>query len=82
MLLSRSGGFGNIFSRNSINEYALGYRRWTLMWDVARSVKVQEGKNGDHWEEKVGKFAENLQEIVAKGGLENWIKHEIVKAEA
>ncbi|KAI9764467.1 MAG: mitochondrial Homoaconitase [Geoglossum umbratile] len=56
---------------------------WTLTWDVARSVvKVQEGKNGDCWEEKVGEVAENLQEIVAKGGLENWVKHEIMKTEA
>ncbi|KUI54487.1 Homoaconitase, mitochondrial [Cytospora mali] len=53
---------------------------WTLTWDVARSVvEVQEGENGDRWEEKVGEFAENLQEIIAKGGLENWIKHEIGK---
>ncbi|KAF2187477.1 homoaconitase-like protein [Zopfia rhizophila CBS 207.26] len=56
---------------------------WTLTWDVARSVvKVQEGKNGERWEEKVGEFAEHLQEIVAKGGLENWVKHEILKTEA
>ncbi|KAI9775547.1 MAG: mitochondrial Homoaconitase [Geoglossum umbratile] len=101
-----AGSFGNIFSRNSINNVLLGLeiprlierlramftssdklptRRtgWTLTWDVARGVvKVQEGENGDHWEEKVGEFAENLQEIVAKGGLENWIKHEIMKTEA
>src|SRR6266480_4974288 len=85
-----AGSFGNIFSRNSINNALLGLevprlierlratftsldklptRRtgWTLTWDVARSVvKVQEGKNGDRWEQKVGEFAEHLQEIVAK----------------
>ncbi|KAI8960349.1 homoaconitase [Daldinia sp. FL1419] len=101
-----AGSFGNIFSRNSINNALLGLevprlierlratfpstnkiptRRtgWTLTWDVARSVVVvQEGENGDRWEEKVGEFAENLQEIIAKGGLSNWIKHEIMKAEA
>ena len=101
-----AGSFGNIFSRNSINNALLCLevprlierlratftsldklptRRtgWTLTWDVARSVvKVQEGKNGDCWEEKVGEVAENLQEIVAKGGLENWVKHEIMKTEA
>jgi len=53
-----------------------------LTWHVARSVvEVQEGKDGDRWEEKVGEFPENLQEIIAKGGLENWIKDEISKAE-
>lgn len=100
-----SGSFGNIFSRNSINNGLLGLevprlierlrttfasadkvptRRtgWTLTWDVTRStVEVQEGVNGDKWEEKVGEFAENLQEIIAKGGLENWIKAEIAKEE-
>lgn len=43
---------------------------------------VQEGENGDRWEEKVGEFSENLQEIVAKGGLENWIVDEIKKTES
>ncbi|CAI4218440.1 unnamed protein product [Parascedosporium putredinis] len=55
---------------------------WTLTWDVSKSVvRVQEGEGGEVWEEKVGEFAENLQEIIAKGGLENWIKHEIAKTE-
>jgi homoaconitate hydratase len=103
-----AGSFGNIFSRNSINNSLLGLevprlverlratfpptadnkqltRRtgWTLTWDVARSVvEVQEGKDGERWEEKVGEFPENLQEIIAKGGLPNWVKHEISKGEA
>lgn len=56
---------------------------WTLTWDVARSViEVQEGENGERWEESVGEFPENLQEIIAKGGLPNWIKDQIPKAEA
>ncbi|KAL7795039.1 homoaconitase [Trichoderma ceciliae] len=54
---------------------------WTLTWDVSRSViEVEEGENGERWEEKVGQFPENLQEIIAKGGLTNWVKHEIAKA--
>ncbi|KAK4114058.1 homoaconitase [Canariomyces notabilis] len=101
-----SGSFGNIFSRNSINNGLLGLevprlierlratfassdkvptRRtgWTLTWDVTRSVvEVREGENGDRWEEKVGEFAESLQDIIAKGGLEKWVKHEIMKTEA
>ncbi|OAQ99389.1 hypothetical protein LLEC1_05084 [Akanthomyces lecanii] len=53
---------------------------WTLTWDVARSVvHVQEGEGGESWEEKVGEFPENLQEIIAKGGLEKWIKDKVVK---
>lgn len=57
--------------------------QWTLTWDVARSVvQVQEGEGGDCWEEKVGEFPANLQEIVAKGGLTKWIQNEIEKAEA
>jgi homoaconitate hydratase len=51
---------------------------WTLTWDISRStIKVQEGEDGECWEEKVGQFPENLQEIIAKGGLTEWVKHEI-----
>ena len=54
---------------------------WTLTWDISRStIKVQEGEDGECWEEKVGQFPENLQEIIAKGGLVEWVKHEIAKA--
>ncbi|KAJ2990161.1 hypothetical protein NUW58_g3096 [Xylaria curta] len=53
---------------------------WILTWDISRStIKVQEGKDGDCWEENVGKFPENLQEIIAEGGLTEWVKHEIAK---
>lgn len=53
---------------------------WTLTWHVARSiVEVQEGENGERWEENVSEVPENLQEIIIKGGLENWIKDEISK---
>jgi homoaconitate hydratase len=54
---------------------------WTLTWDITRSViEVQEGENGERWEEKVGEFSENLQEIIAKGGLVGWVKHELAKS--
>ncbi|EXJ80711.1 homoaconitase [Capronia epimyces CBS 606.96] len=54
---------------------------WTLTWDIARStIEVQEGEDGERWEEKVGEFPENLQEIIAKGGLVGWVKHELAKA--
>ena len=56
---------------------------WTLTWDIAQcTVKVQEGEGGEYWEEKVGSFPENLQEIIAMGGLTNWVKHEIAKTAA
>ena len=56
---------------------------WTLTWDIKRSViEVQEGPDGEKWEEKVGELAESLQDIITKGGLENWTKHEIAKMEA
>lgn len=55
---------------------------WTLTWDISRStIQVQEGKDGECWEEKVGQFTTNLQEIIAKGGLTNWVKHEIGKSD-
>lgn len=128
-----SGSFGNIFSRNSINNALMGLevprlisrlrehysatpassatpptepsqnsesldspppsapqplepkltRRtgWTLEWDVRRSqVTVQEGPGGQKWTEKVGELPPNVQEIIARGGLEKWVKGEIEKA--
>ena len=53
---------------------------WTLTWDITRSmIEVQEGEGGERWEQKVGEFPENLQEIIAKGGLVGWVKHELAK---
>ncbi|KZM24648.1 4 iron, 4 sulfur cluster binding [Ascochyta rabiei] len=113
-----AGSFGNIFSRNSINNALMGVesvetsqqaikepsqnsqsldspppaataqpaearqltRRtgWTLEWDVRRStVNVQEGPNGAKWNVKVGELPPNVQEIIALGGLENWVRKEI-----
>jgi homoaconitate hydratase len=128
-----AGSFGNIFSRNSINNALMGVevpklanrlrevfsskdvsssqqaitepsqnsqsldspppaataqpsqakqltRRtgWTLEWDVRRSnVSVQEGPSGAKWNVKVGELPPNVQEIIALGGLENWVKKEI-----
>lgn len=51
---------------------------WTLTWDVRRSsVTVQEGKNGATWIQKVGDLPPNVQEIIARGGLEKWVQKEI-----
>lgn len=104
-----AGSFGNIFSRNSINNALMGLevpklierlrahfasqatgseervltRRtgWTLTWDVKRSlVEVTEGPGGETWTEKVGELPANVQEIIAAGGLEAWVKAEINKA--
>lgn len=128
-----AGSFGNIFSRNSINNALMGVevprlihrlreafstgevqadqqsvtepegnwesldspppatqrkpprekqltRRtgWKLRWDVRRSrVEVQEGPGGPSWSQKVGELPPNVQEIIARGGLENWVKQEI-----
>lgn len=101
MPLVVSGSFGNIFSRNSINNALMGLevprliarlretfgpqekmptRRtgWTLTWDIRRSrIEVQEGENGPKWTHKVGELPPNVQEIIAKGGLEQWVKNAI-----
>ncbi|KAJ5612351.1 Homoaconitate hydratase [Penicillium lagena] len=51
---------------------------WTLTWDVRRSqIEVQEGPNGPKWTHKVGELPPNVQEIIAKGGLEKWVKNAI-----
>ena len=128
-----AGSFGNIFSRNSINNALMGIetprlvrrlrevfssetleasqqkvnepsnnkdsldspppapqavpkqeklltRRtdWTLTWDIRRSkVTVTEGESGNEWSEKVGELPPNVQEIIARGGLEKWVGKEI-----
>jgi homoaconitate hydratase len=126
-----SGSFGNIFSRNSINNALMGVevprlvqrlretfssttveaktnvdeptenkesldtpppakqaspeekvltRRtgWKFLWDVRRSkVVITEGEGGPTWSQKVGELPPNVQEIIARGGLEKWVKKEI-----
>ncbi|KAI0145526.1 mitochondrial Homoaconitase [Xylariaceae sp. FL1272] len=96
-----AGSFGNIFSRNSINNALMGVevprliqrlretykndtekpltRRtgWKLLWDVRRSKVVVTEKGGESWEQKVGELPPNVQEIIARGGLEKWVKSQI-----
>jgi len=51
---------------------------WTLEWDVRRStVTVQEGPEGEKWSVGVGELPPNVQEIIALGGLESWVRKEI-----
>ncbi|KAF2146138.1 uncharacterized protein K452DRAFT_348757 [Aplosporella prunicola CBS 121167] len=51
---------------------------WTFEWDVRRSkVTVQEGEGGERWSQKVGELPPNVQEIIALGGLESWVKKSI-----
>ncbi len=51
---------------------------WTFVWDVKRSkVIITEGEGGATWSQKVGELPPNVQEIIARGGLEKWVKAEI-----
>jgi homoaconitate hydratase len=51
---------------------------WTITWDVRKSqIEVSEGENGTKWTQKVGELPPNVQEIIARGGLEKWVKKEI-----
>jgi homoaconitate hydratase len=44
---------------------------WKFIWDVKRSkVIITEGEGGDTWSQKVGELPPNVQEIIARGGLE------------
>ena len=53
---------------------------WTLEWDVRRSqVTIQEGEAGNKWSQKVCELPPDVQEIIARGGLENWVKGEVSK---
>ncbi len=101
-----AGSFGNVFSRNSINNALMTVevprlvqrlrerfskgtggadaqltRRtgWKLLWDVRRSKVVVTEDNAETWSQKVGELPPNVQEIIARGGLEKWVKAEIEK---
>jgi homoaconitate hydratase len=51
---------------------------WTFTWDVKRSqVIVQEGPEGKTWSQKVGELPPNVQDIIARGGLEKWVGKEL-----
>lgn len=51
---------------------------WKLTWDVRRSmITVQKGQDGSTWTQKVGELPPNVQEIIARGGLEKWVQKEI-----
>lgn len=51
---------------------------WTFTWDLRRSkVTVQEGPDGASWSSKVGELPPNVQDVIARGGLEKWVKKEI-----
>jgi homoaconitate hydratase len=53
---------------------------WTFTWEVRFSkVTIQEGEGGPIWSQKVAALPPNLQEIIAHGGLEKWVKKEIGK---
>ena len=50
---------------------------WKLEWDVQRSkVNVTEA-DGTTWSESVGELPRNVQEVIAVGGLEKWVKSKI-----
>ncbi|KAF7194318.1 Homoaconitase, mitochondrial [Pseudocercospora fuligena] len=54
---------------------------WTFTWDVRRSqVVIQEGEGGETWTQKVGELPPNVQDIIAKGGLEKWVQAQISNA--
>ncbi|KAG5991344.1 mitochondrial Homoaconitase [Claviceps pusilla] len=50
---------------------------WKLLWDVRRSKVTVTEQDGTTWEEKVGELPPNVQEIIACGGLEKWVKKQI-----
>ena len=51
---------------------------WRLVWDVKNSrIQVTESEGGRTWTEEVGELPPNVQEIIAKGGLEKWVQEEI-----
>ena len=53
---------------------------WTFTWDVRLfRVRIQEGEGGETWSQSVAALPRNVQEIIARGGLEGWVRAEIGK---
>ncbi|KAF2770735.1 homoaconitase [Teratosphaeria nubilosa] len=51
---------------------------WTFTWDVRRSqVVVKEGEGGEAWTQRVGELPPNVQDIIATGGLEKWVRRQL-----
>ncbi|KHJ32172.1 putative homoaconitase [Erysiphe necator] len=50
---------------------------WRLAWDVRRSKLIITETEGKTWSQKVGELPPNVQEIIARGGLEKWVKSEL-----
>ena len=51
---------------------------WTLTYDVRRSrVEINEGDGKPAWSHRVGELPLTVQEIIARGGLEKWVKAKI-----
>lgn len=50
---------------------------WKLVWDVRRSKLIITETDGKTWSQKVGELPPNVQEIIARGGLEKWVKSEL-----
>jgi len=50
---------------------------WTLEWDVRRSKVTITERDGKSWSQKVGELPPNVQEVIANGGLEKWVKAQI-----
>lgn len=69
------------FSKGSDGADAPLTRRtgWKFLWDVRRSKVVVTEDSGETWSQKVGELPPNVQEIIARGGLEKWVKAEIEK---
>jgi homoaconitate hydratase len=69
------------FSKGSDGADAQLTRRtgWRFLWDVRRSKVVVTEDSGETWSQKVGELPPNVQEIIARGGLEKWVKAEIEK---
>ncbi|KAL3440611.1 mitochondrial Homoaconitase [Aspergillus insuetus] len=54
---------------------------WKFVWDVRRSKVVVTEDSGETWSQKVGELPPNVQEIIARGGLEKWVKAEVEKSQ-
>ncbi|RWA06720.1 hypothetical protein EKO27_g8390 [Xylaria grammica] len=64
------------YDADNINKDGIYPGKYTYRDNITRDIMA----GGETWSQKVGELPPNVQEIVAMGGLEKWVKYQISRA--
>lgn len=75
---AKPGLLHTCLAHNSSSQKILTRRTgWTLNWDLRRSTIAVTEPDGKVWNQTVGEMPPNVQEVIALGGLEKWVKSKL-----